>query len=113
MPAFTPHFTISNSITTALTMIERARGCLEAATLSARRGHQGGTLVPRCWSGGLQPRAAVILRSAIADWLDQRKWLICECFMDRAIATEPPLVAIPKQCRCKLWHPPSARKCAR
>ena len=34
MPAFAPRFTISNSITTALTAIERARGFLEAATLS-------------------------------------------------------------------------------
>ena len=34
MPAFEPRFTISNSITGALTVIERARGFLEAATLS-------------------------------------------------------------------------------
>ncbi len=34
MPAFTPRFTISHSITAALTAIERARGFLEAATLS-------------------------------------------------------------------------------
>ncbi len=34
MPAFVPRFTISNAITTALTAIERARGFLEAATLS-------------------------------------------------------------------------------
>jgi Fic family protein len=34
MPAFTPRFTITNSITSALTAIERARGFLEAATLS-------------------------------------------------------------------------------
>jgi len=31
---FTPRFTITNSITSALTIIERARGFLEAATLS-------------------------------------------------------------------------------
>jgi Fic family protein len=34
MPAFTPRFTITHSITAALTAIERARGFLEAATLS-------------------------------------------------------------------------------
>lgn len=34
MPTFTPRFTISHSITAALTSIERARGFLEAATLS-------------------------------------------------------------------------------
>jgi Fic family protein len=34
MPSFSPRFTITNSITTALTAIERARGFLEAATLS-------------------------------------------------------------------------------
>ena len=34
MPAFAPRFTISNPITAALTAIERARGFLEAATLS-------------------------------------------------------------------------------
>lgn len=34
MPAFTPRFAISHSITVALTAIERARGFLEAATLS-------------------------------------------------------------------------------
>ena len=34
MPAFAPRFTITNSITAALTAIERARGFLEAATLS-------------------------------------------------------------------------------
>ena len=34
MPTFTPRFTISHSITAALTAIERARGFLEAATLS-------------------------------------------------------------------------------
>lgn len=34
MPSFTPRFTITNSITAALTVIERARGFLEAATLS-------------------------------------------------------------------------------
>ncbi len=34
MPAFEPRFTITNSITMALTGIERARGFLEAATLS-------------------------------------------------------------------------------
>jgi hypothetical protein len=32
--AFTPKFTITNRITAALTRIERARGFLEAATLS-------------------------------------------------------------------------------
>ena len=31
---FTPHFTITNRITSALTRIERARGFLEAAALS-------------------------------------------------------------------------------
>jgi Fic family protein len=36
MPAFAPRFTISNSITAALTGIERVRGFLEAATLSER-----------------------------------------------------------------------------
>ena len=34
MPAFAPRFTITNSITASLTAIERARGFLEAATLS-------------------------------------------------------------------------------
>jgi Fic family protein len=34
MPAFAPRFTITNAITAALTAIERARGFLEAATLS-------------------------------------------------------------------------------
>jgi Fic family protein len=34
MPVFSPRFTITNSITAALTAIERARGFLEAATLS-------------------------------------------------------------------------------
>ena len=34
MPAFTPRFTVSHPITMALTAIERARGFLEAATLS-------------------------------------------------------------------------------
>lgn len=34
MPGLSPRFTISNSITAALTQIERARGFLEAATLS-------------------------------------------------------------------------------
>jgi Fic family protein len=34
MPAFAPRFTITHSITAALTAIERARGFLEAATLS-------------------------------------------------------------------------------
>ena len=34
MPAFVPRFTITHSITAALTAIERARGFLEAATLS-------------------------------------------------------------------------------
>ncbi len=34
MPAFDPRFTITHSITAALTAIERARGFLEAATLS-------------------------------------------------------------------------------
>jgi len=34
MPAFAPRFTITNAITAALTGIERARGFLEAATLS-------------------------------------------------------------------------------
>jgi Fic family protein len=34
MPAFAPRFTITKSITAALTAIERARGFLEAATLS-------------------------------------------------------------------------------
>lgn len=34
MPGFAPKFTITNSITAALTQIERARGFLEAATLS-------------------------------------------------------------------------------
>lgn len=34
MPVFAPRFTISNAITAALTAIERARGFLEAATLS-------------------------------------------------------------------------------
>jgi Fic family protein len=34
MPAFVPRFTISHPITAALTAIERARGFLEAATLS-------------------------------------------------------------------------------
>jgi len=34
MPGFTPRFTISHAITGALTAIERARGFLEAATLS-------------------------------------------------------------------------------
>ena len=35
MSAFAPRFTITNRITAALTTIERARGFLEAATLSA------------------------------------------------------------------------------
>ena len=34
MTAFAPRFTITNAITAALTVIERARGFLEAATLS-------------------------------------------------------------------------------
>jgi hypothetical protein len=34
VPAFAPRFTISNPITAGLTAIERARGFLEAATLS-------------------------------------------------------------------------------
>jgi hypothetical protein len=34
MPPFAPRFTISNAITAGLTAIERARGFLEAATLS-------------------------------------------------------------------------------
>lgn len=34
MPDFTPRFTITNAITASLTAIERARGFLEAATLS-------------------------------------------------------------------------------
>jgi hypothetical protein len=34
MPAFAPRFTITHSITAALTAIERARGFIEAATLS-------------------------------------------------------------------------------
>jgi hypothetical protein len=34
MSAFSPRFTITNRITAALTAIERARGFLEAATLS-------------------------------------------------------------------------------
>ena len=34
MRAFAPRFTITNPITAALTAIERARGFLEAATLS-------------------------------------------------------------------------------
>ena len=34
MPAFAPRFTITNAITAGLTAIERARGFLEAATLS-------------------------------------------------------------------------------
>src|SRR5438876_7667387 len=34
MSAFTPRFTITNAITAGLTAIERARGFLEAATLS-------------------------------------------------------------------------------
>ncbi len=34
MPAFAPRFTITNGITAALTTIERARGFLEAATIS-------------------------------------------------------------------------------
>jgi len=34
MAAFTPRFTITNAITASLTAIERARGFLEAATLS-------------------------------------------------------------------------------
>lgn len=32
--SFAPHFTITNPVTAALTAIERARGFLEAATLS-------------------------------------------------------------------------------
>ena len=34
MSAFNPRFTISHAIATGLTVIERARGFLEAATLS-------------------------------------------------------------------------------
>ena len=34
MSGFAPHFTITNAITAGLTAIERARGFLEAATLS-------------------------------------------------------------------------------
>ena len=42
-----PHFTITNSITASLTRIERARGFLEAARLSAE------------WIAAMQDRALI------------------------------------------------------
>jgi DNA-binding HxlR family transcriptional regulator len=41
---FTPHFTITNRITSALTRIERARGFLEAAALGYALEHGGLTI---------------------------------------------------------------------
>ena len=55
MPAFAPHFTISNGITAGLTEIERARGFLEAATLSdewVRRMSQRDLIVADAGNGG-------------------------------------------------------------
>jgi Fic family protein len=48
MPAFAPRFTITHSITAALTAIERARGFLEAATLSEE------------WIGRMSARAVLL-----------------------------------------------------
>ena len=48
MPAFAPRFTITHSITAALTAIERARGFLEAATLSEE------------WIGRMSARALLL-----------------------------------------------------
>ena len=48
MAGFEPRFTISNSITAALTKIERARGFLEAATLSEE------------WVGRMSRRALLV-----------------------------------------------------
>ena len=54
-PSFQPRFSIMNAITTALTQIERARGFLEAATLSEQwvraMGGKGGGVDGRVFSG--------------------------------------------------------------
>ena len=54
MPAFTPRFAITNAITAGLTAIERARGFLEAATLSDEWVALSKSAWDRC-AQGLQP----------------------------------------------------------
>lgn len=57
-------------------------------------------------SGELQPRGAIVMRSAIGHCPDPCNLLICKYLFGSAIATEELPVAIPKQYRCKPGYPP-------